>query len=249
MAPIVIGHRGAPALAPENTLSGIREAQRAGLDWVELDVMLTRDRVPVIFHDHRLERLTGTNGFVSQTLSDDVVGLSVSGCKSPENTVPTLADALALVVELSLNLSLEIKVNRLAHGRTPERWQVATAETVCAVLGTWRPTSKQRIILGSFHAACLHVARERLPQCDRDFKVGRHRRGWRQIVAETTPQILSFDHLYDGPRRIADYAGRVSTVWAYTINDPIAARKLAGRGVSGIYTDRPGPILAGFDRP
>ncbi|MDP6953353.1 MAG: glycerophosphodiester phosphodiesterase family protein, partial [Alphaproteobacteria bacterium] len=120
MAPVVIGHRGASALAPENTLATLREAHRAGLSWVELDAMLTADRTPVVFHDHRLERLTGANGLVSRTPSEAVVGLPVLGGRSAEHAVPRLGDALQLVAALGLNLSLEIKVNRLGRGAIPE---------------------------------------------------------------------------------------------------------------------------------
>jgi glycerophosphoryl diester phosphodiesterase len=245
MAPLVIGHRGAPALAPENTLASIREAHKAGLSWVEFDVMLTRDRLPVVFHDHRLERLTQARGLVSQTTAERVLGLPVL---DGEAGVPSLTDALRLVAELGLNLNLEIKVNRRGYRRLPEAWQVATAEVVCDALADWQPAPRCRVILGSFHAACLHVARLRLPQYDRDLKVGRRHHGWRRAVVETAPRILSFNHRYHGPRRIRRFAAAVPAVWAYTVNDPIAARALAEWGVSGIYTDSPGPILAGFDR-
>jgi hypothetical protein len=49
--PRVIGHRGAKAVAPENTLASIRAAKACGCSWVEVDVMLTKDKVPVIHHD------------------------------------------------------------------------------------------------------------------------------------------------------------------------------------------------------
>ena len=49
--PRVIGHRGAKAVAPENTLASIRAAKACGCTWVEVDVMLTKDKVPVIHHD------------------------------------------------------------------------------------------------------------------------------------------------------------------------------------------------------
>src|SRR6185369_9836423 len=49
--PQVIGHRGAMAYAPENTLASFREARRRGARWVEIDVKLTADRVPILMHD------------------------------------------------------------------------------------------------------------------------------------------------------------------------------------------------------
>ena len=61
----VIGHRGAAARAPENTLAGLRRAHALGARWVEFDVMLTRDRVPVLIHDETLDRTTSGRGEVA----------------------------------------------------------------------------------------------------------------------------------------------------------------------------------------
>src|SRR5207253_1840078 len=63
----VVGHRGAALRAPENTLAGFREAARLGAGWVELDVMLTQDGVPVVIHDETLERTTSGCGRVERT--------------------------------------------------------------------------------------------------------------------------------------------------------------------------------------
>ena len=54
--PLIIGHRGASAVAPENTLASFRLAIEAGADGVEFDVRLARDGVPVIIHDETLQR-------------------------------------------------------------------------------------------------------------------------------------------------------------------------------------------------
>ena len=55
-SPLIIGHRGASAVAPENTIAAFREAIAAGADGIEFDVRLTRDGVPVIIHDNSLYR-------------------------------------------------------------------------------------------------------------------------------------------------------------------------------------------------
>ena len=58
-APLIIGHRGASAVAPENTLAAFREAVAVGADGIEFDVRLTRDGVPVVIHDRDLRRTGG----------------------------------------------------------------------------------------------------------------------------------------------------------------------------------------------
>ena len=57
--PLIIGHRGASAVAPENTMAAFREAIATGSDGIEFDVRLSRDGVPVIIHDNNLRRTSG----------------------------------------------------------------------------------------------------------------------------------------------------------------------------------------------
>jgi glycerophosphoryl diester phosphodiesterase len=63
--PSVIGHRGAAARAPENTLAGLRRAKELGCSWIEFDVRLTADGVPVLCHDAKLDRTTDGSGLVA----------------------------------------------------------------------------------------------------------------------------------------------------------------------------------------
>ena len=60
-APLVIGHRGASDLAPENTLAAFQAAWSADVDWVETDVQPTADLVPVLFHDDTLDRISSVD--------------------------------------------------------------------------------------------------------------------------------------------------------------------------------------------
>ena len=95
----VIGHRGAAARAPENTLAGLRCAKALGCTWVEFDVRLTADGAPVLCHDARLDRTTDCDGLVAaQALS--AIRTCDAGIRfGPEfagEPVPTLDAALAL---------------------------------------------------------------------------------------------------------------------------------------------------------
>jgi glycerophosphoryl diester phosphodiesterase len=83
-----VAHRGDPYLVRENTLGSLRSALRRGADAVEVDVRLTRDRVPVLLHDGTLKRLWEQDRPLTALSSDEVRGLTAGG-------VPTLAEALA----------------------------------------------------------------------------------------------------------------------------------------------------------
>ena len=110
--PRVIGHRGAAAYAPENTLEGIREAARRGARWVEFDAKLTGDGVVILMHDDTLDRTTNGHGSVAQTSFGDIGRLDAGawfGEAWRGARVPRLADALALLVELDMQANIEIK--------------------------------------------------------------------------------------------------------------------------------------------
>ena len=63
---MIIGHRGAAGLAPENTLAAIRKAIKLQVDGVEFDIRLTKDRQLILCHDERLDKLTGDSRLVRQ---------------------------------------------------------------------------------------------------------------------------------------------------------------------------------------
>ncbi|MFP3441300.1 glycerophosphodiester phosphodiesterase family protein, partial [Pantoea sp. SIMBA_133] len=64
----IYGHRGSSGTHPENTLISFQAAHKAGAQGIELDVQLTKDLVPVVIHDERLERTTNGIGFVKDFL-------------------------------------------------------------------------------------------------------------------------------------------------------------------------------------
>ena len=75
--PLIIGHRGASAVAPENTLAAFARAMLDGADGIEFDVRLARDGVPVVIHDATLERTGLAKARVSELTSDELRQIDV----------------------------------------------------------------------------------------------------------------------------------------------------------------------------
>jgi glycerophosphoryl diester phosphodiesterase len=92
MPPVIIAHRTSPLDAPENSLEGIRRSAELGADYVEIDVRLTRDGVPVMLHDGLLLRTTLRPWPVSWATS---VGLRRARLRGSGEPVPTFAEAVA----------------------------------------------------------------------------------------------------------------------------------------------------------
>src|SRR5687768_13336705 len=96
----LIAHRGASAVAPENTLPAFSEAIRAGADAIEFDVRLTADGSVVVMHDDDVSRTTDGDGFVSKLSLAQVRSLNAAA-RHPSwggtEQVPTLEEVLAVV--------------------------------------------------------------------------------------------------------------------------------------------------------
>ncbi|MHB0868754.1 MAG: glycerophosphodiester phosphodiesterase [Chloroflexota bacterium] len=83
--PWIIGHRGASGEAPENTLAAFRLALEQGADLIETDVHLTSDGVPVLVHDHSVDRTTNGRGLVAQMTLAQIKALDAGSWFAPEH--------------------------------------------------------------------------------------------------------------------------------------------------------------------
>ena len=111
---IVEGHRGWRAKYPENTLISFRAAIELGVDAIEFDVWLSKDKVPVIMHDANTLRITGHDGLITEQTLAELKELDAGSHKGAEfagERIPTLRETLKLARSLrpSLRLGVEIK--------------------------------------------------------------------------------------------------------------------------------------------
>lgn len=110
--PLIIGHRGASASAPENTLAAFRLALENGADGIEFDVRLTADGVPVVIHDDNLQRTGATRKRVSDLSLAELKQIDVGSWFSRSfaaERIPTLEELMKLVDGSSAILYLEMK--------------------------------------------------------------------------------------------------------------------------------------------
>jgi glycerophosphoryl diester phosphodiesterase len=222
--PKVIGHRGAAAYAPENTLESFREARRRGARWVEIDVKLTSDSVPILMHDASLKRTTGVDRRVAETAAADLPA-----------DVPTFAQAIACFQELGLGCNVEIKP---CEGR-----EVETARVTVETLRRCWPAQLPPPLLSSFAEASLTAARQSAPEFDRAILLGEIGEDWRgRTEAVGAKGVNTNGKKLTAPRAVeirkAGYALSV-----YTINDGDVAHALVGMGVDCIITDAPDVVL------
>ena len=109
--PLLIGHRGYPALYPENTLASFEGAMQAGCDMIELDVTLTRDRKLVVIHDDTLDRTTTGKGPVRGHALAEIKALDAGSwfdARFAAERVPELSEVIRLTAGRCM-LNIEIK--------------------------------------------------------------------------------------------------------------------------------------------
>lgn len=234
--PPVIGHRGAAARAPENTLAGMRAAKALGCAWVEFDVRLTADGALVLCHDTSLDRTTDRSGPVagqSLAMIRQCDAGSRFGPGFASERVPTLDEALALAVELDLGVNIEVKDD---SGR-----EYAAAAAVADTIK--RPGPALPLYISSFLPAAVAALRELAPLAARGILFRTIPRGWQDVARRCGCAIVGADHRRLRPRRVAEVREAGYAVAAYTVNDPARAQKLFAWGVTSVFSDMPDIIL------
>jgi glycerophosphoryl diester phosphodiesterase len=228
--PRVIAHRCGGALAPENTLAGLRIAARLGCQGVEFDTMLSADGVPVLIHDETLARTTDGRGRVAGYSFQSLRALDAGanrGRAFAGEPIPSLDEALALCRELGLWANVEIKPSAGCDEETGRVVGRHLAEH-------WDGNG----VVSSFSEAALAAARASAGRFDFALLADGIPRDWRERLAAADCQAWHCAADAD-PAAIAAVAAAGIPVACYTINERREAERLFAAGAVAVFTDRP----------
>jgi glycerophosphoryl diester phosphodiesterase len=243
--PLILGHRGASAYAPENTLSAFNLAMAQGADGVELDVTLAADGVPVVIHDDSLDRTTNGHGPVNRLSLAALNQLDAGypsrfGRQFLNERVPTLAEVFAGLPPQAI-INVELK-----HDRSPGR---ELADRVVSLIREYGMAN--RVLIASFQYSSLRRVKALDP---------------------ALPVALLYSSVLSGPRLARCLAGALpheahhpsherlnaaSVAWyhahgwrvnTWTVDDEADLRRLAAAGVDGLITNRPDAAVAATER-
>jgi glycerophosphoryl diester phosphodiesterase len=234
----VIGHRGAAACAPENTLAGLRKSRELGALWVEFDVMLTQDGVPVLIHDETLERTTSGRGRVKDHTLAEIKALDAGAWFAPAFTgepVPTLAEAVRLLLQLGLGANVEIK---------PARGEAAaTGAAVAESLRRLWPKDGPPLLVSSFAREALAAAQRAAPAIPRGLLAKNPPDDWQEALPALGCATLHLDHARTSLAALHLLAEAGVPVLLYTVNTAERARELLAAGAVAVFTDAPDLLL------
>jgi len=241
--PWVVAHRGYSGLYPENTASAFEAAIRASADMIELDVCMSKDRIPIVIHDQTLERTTDSHGPVSEFTLSELKKLDAGSWFSPEfkgESIPTLEEVLSQI-KGKISVNIEIK---------PESYEPfapadAIEKQICRMIEKFGMNDS--VLISSFehsffpriklwysknnNLTSLRIA----PLQEKDFSEKNVLK-----LCETT-EAYSFhpDEKFLNYSLIKILKENSFRTVAYTINDEKRIEQLAEWGVTGIITDDP----------
>jgi len=237
----VLGHRGASARAPENTLRAFSLALDEGADGVELDVRLAGTGEVVVFHDRDLARRAGMPGQVRHTSLAQLRACDVG----EGERVALLDEALELVLGRGGLVNVELKSDDVDAERL--------AAAVAAQLAGRAPDLRARVIVSSFDASMLERFRAHAGASDVALaylfddvhvpRVERERIELRLPLAAVHPHAPLAT-----PETVAAWHARGLCVNVWTVDAPDELVRVAGAGVDAIVTNDPRGALATLER-
>jgi glycerophosphoryl diester phosphodiesterase len=230
---LIIAHRGASALAPENTMAAFRAALEMKADAIELDAKLSADGVIVVHHDSTLDRTTSGSGPLRSLSAEELRALDAGssfGAAFAGERIPTLEEVFQELGE-SLLINVELTNYATPLDDLPER-------AVSLVRGY---RLEERVLFSSFNPIAIRRTKSIAPEIPIGLLLLPLEPGWvRGLLRAATPydalhpqqglatiDLVAREHAKDKP----------INVW--TVNDPERMRELLKLGVDGLITDVP----------
>ena len=235
--PVIVGHRGASALAPENTLASIEKAIACGVDAVEIDIRLSSDGAVVVIHDARLQRTTDGKGKVRDLTVDELKRVSAGkwfSRKFSDEKIPTL-DEVMKYINGRVGLNVEIKAERMKN---------QSMEIVDRCINCIRRYNVfDSVMVSSFNYSFLNYARS----IESRLCIGILHRPiisdtagiLIQVVKRIKPQYFIYRHNRLSASRLFRLRQMSLKVGVYTINQVYDFVRMKEFGVDAIYTDNP----------
>lgn len=232
-SPVVIGHRGYPAQAVENSIEGLQAADAAGAEMVETDIQETRDGGLVVMHDVGLGRLTGADRAVHELTESEVTELTLRQ-DGRSAQIPTLPEFVREADDRGVRLLVELK----PHGHEDPGF----ARRVVAELDRLDPDHTHMV--QSLDRELI----EELDQLDPDrptaFVVGLQ---IGSLPASSTDTVVLEDWSVRD-RMVSEARRQDRDLFTWTVNDVTPLRDQMVRGVDGVITDEVDRAVATRDR-
>lgn len=250
--PFIIGHRGASAVAPENTLAAFARALADGADGIEFDVRLARDGVPVVIHDATLRRTAGIDAHIAALSSSELSVVDVGSwfnrrrparavAAYARETVPTLAQVFQTIAPRCRLLYVELKCEA---GET-----ISLVERVVAEVRAHK--LERRVVIESFTLAAVAEAKRIAPELRTaaafEGRPGRPLPSARALLGRARDcradeLALARSLVSRGTGEAVRARGLQTVVW--TVDHPSWVRRAHALGLRAVITNDPAKLCA-----
>lgn len=237
--PKIIAHRGASALAPENTMAAFEKARILGCKCIEFDVRYSADNVPMVHHDDKLDRTTNATGMLQYRTYSDLKLLDAGSWFGEEfagEGMVTVRDLLDWLNHTNMIAHMELKsvpadqMNGLFH----------LIRNTC-------PPEKQRILVSSFDTQLLKLCLNGLPEYPRGLILNR----WHSDTFDLAHSLGCISIILASScttkARVAEIKQRGYDTYVFAVPSRARAKRLLSWGVDSLYLDN--PDLEGFVLP
>ncbi|MDX1617902.1 MAG: glycerophosphodiester phosphodiesterase family protein [Balneolaceae bacterium] len=234
---IVIAHRGASAYYPENTMSAFRGAVEMDAEMIELDVMMSSDGIPVVFHDAQLNEHTNGSGSVADYTLKQLKQFDAGGwfdSKFSDQRIPTLEEVLKFA-QGKIALNIEIKTESVTDGLYGgvEEKSIDLVE---------KYDMEKHVLFSSFdYRAVRHIKRldSNIPAALLYEKNQSGNMLPSELVSTYNADAFNCSYQQLTRKRLRDILSHDIPVFVYTVNEKRRMRRLINKGVAGIFTDKP----------
>ncbi len=244
--PLIIGHRGASGVLPENTLEAFRLAFEQGVTTIEFDVHTSKDGIPIIIHDAKLERTTNGKGYASFQTFAELQKWDAGYMFDPGNRKEYPSRGKGIKIPSFEAMLSEFKTQKLCVEIKEQ-----SAQLTHGVIKLIRQYgAEDRCIVGSKYHVVSETMKKYYPEIRRFFSK-------REFVTTYLKYKAGSTNLDKDPMAVASMPleacglafgnadfiqylhDRGITVFFWTINNPLVMKELAKRGADGIMTDLP----------
>lgn len=230
---LLIAHRGASGYAPENTISSFNKAVEMGSKAIEFDVQMTKDEEIVVIHDYTVNRTTGGNGYVKNSMLDDLKKLDAGAWFDNSfkgEKIPTLQEVLETLPE-DIFLNIEIKQMAFDYRNIEKK--------VLSLLQKYNRVEKA--LISSFNHNCL----KKMKKLDKDIRtallISSNLLNPCEYVEANHLDLYSINQskAFISEELVCSAKENGYKVYCYTVNDSETARFCEAIGIDAIFTNYP----------
>ena len=219
-----IAHRGYVEKGVENSIEALEAAAKAGVDYVEMDVLMTKDNKFIVMHDYNLKRLAGINKKVQDMTYNELVGLPISQ-SGHTSKIPSFEEYVKRAKELNIKLVVELK----PHGGEPNNYVDIFIEKVKEL------NIENNYKYMSLDLKVMEELESKAPQLETGyiipFQFGK--------FSNNNVDFFAIEDFSFSNTLVEQAKSQNKSVYVWTINDPSLITKYLQSPANGIITDEP----------